>query len=99
MQLIITFQARHQAEENAKKALSQSGQFGDQQYQSRGFEESQYGGGGGGGYGQGRGSGGFDGQGGFPGDQEMRGVRMEGQGYGDQGQGYGSQRYGGQGGR
>jgi hypothetical protein len=91
-------QARHQAEENAKRALSQSGQFGDQQYQSRGFEESQYGGGGQGGYGgqggqggygqggqggygQG-GQGGFDGQGGFPGDQEMRGGRMEGQGYG-----------------
>ncbi|GHJ88348.1 hypothetical protein NliqN6_4750 [Naganishia liquefaciens] len=90
------YRARHQAEENAKRALSQSGQFGDQQYQSRGFEESQYGGGGygQGRYEQGRQGGGFDGQGGFPGDQEMMGGRMEGQGYG--GQDYGRGEYEGE---
>ncbi|KAI5450043.1 hypothetical protein NCC49_003805 [Naganishia albida] len=89
--------ARHQAEENAKRALAQSGQFGGAQYEQRSFEQSQYGGGGGGHdnsyggerreehhrHGRGGEGGGFDGRGGFPGDQEMRGGRMEGEGYGE----------------
>jgi hypothetical protein len=93
-----TTQARHQAEENAKQALAQSGEFGDAQYQPRAFEQGRYSGGGGGGYdnnyggerreehrrhGRGGEGGGFDGRGGFPGDQEMRGGRMEGEGYGE----------------
>jgi hypothetical protein len=39
--------AKHEAEERAKNALAQSGQFGSQDYQRRDFDQGGYGGGGG----------------------------------------------------
>ncbi|KAJ9109913.1 hypothetical protein QFC19_001893 [Naganishia cerealis] len=75
--------AKHQAEENAKRALAQSGQFGDSRYEPQGFEQSRYGGGGGG-YGGGGGSG----------NQGYGGGRQEEYGRGGQG-GFGGGNQGG----